>query len=83
MSEKKHPARKRAAPKTSTKRQVEHLGRLEQEGGKRMVVDLSGEELEMRNALRDDGYATTYADVMRRALREAHATMVKAGKARS
>lgn len=83
MNDKKHPAQKRAAPKTSTKRQVEHLGRLEQEGGKRMVVDLSGEELEMRNALKEDGYATTNADVMRRALREAHARKAKTGKARS
>lgn len=83
MSEKMRPARKPTAAKTSTKRQVAHLGRLEQEGGKRMVVDLSGEELEMRNALKDEGYGATYADVMRRALREAHARKFKPGKARS
>ena len=83
MSEKKRTAQKPTAAKTSTKRQVEHLGRLEQEGGKRMVVDLSGEELEMRNDLKENGYGASYADVMRRALREAHARKVKPGKARS
>ena len=58
--------------KTSTTRQGKHLKRLAKSKGRRTVVDLDGDRLAELEALKNLGYAKNNADVIRRAIREAH-----------
>lgn len=67
------PKKKSAYDHTIAARQVNHLQRLADENGKRVVVDLSGELVAKLNELKESGYSDSGAGVVRRALDEAHA----------
>lgn len=69
--------RKNPYDKTSTKRQGAHLDRLAASKGKRTVIDLDGEHLAKLDALVSSGYGVSKADVIRRALDDAHAKLRK------
>lgn len=58
--------------KTRTKRANAHLVRLAESQGKRTVVDLDRDRVAKLEALRQQGYGATNADVVRRALDEAY-----------
>lgn len=62
--------------RTSTKRAKNALQRLADRNGKRLPIDFDGTYLEMLDALKATGYGKTSADVLRRALAEAHAANV-------
>ena len=62
---------------TSTKRQGSHLERLAADGGERKVVDLSGAHMRKLDDLKAAGYARSAADVIRRAIDDAHAALAK------
>lgn len=72
MAEKKDPY-----DKTSTKRQGAHLERLAAGQGKRTVIDLDGDRVAKLDALVAAGYGSSKAEVIRRALDEAHAKLNK------
>jgi hypothetical protein len=65
-------ATKRDYDRTRTKRANAHLERLTESQGKRTVVDLDRDRVAKLKALKDLGYGTTNAEVVRRALDEAH-----------
>jgi hypothetical protein len=58
--------------KTSSKRQGKHLKGLAKSKGRRTVVDLDLDRLTEIEALKSLGYGKSSADVIRRAIREAH-----------
>lgn len=62
--------------KTSTKRQSAHLDRLAANKGQRTVIDLDGERIEQLQALIEAGYGSSKADVIRRAIHDAHTRLL-------
>lgn len=68
---------KRDYDKTRTKRANAHLERLVESRGKRTVIDLDRDRAEKLEALKQRGYGATNADVVRRALDEAHERLDK------
>ncbi|MDA8093299.1 MAG: hypothetical protein M0T84_05190 [Betaproteobacteria bacterium] len=57
-------------PKAPTKRQKAYLGKLVEQKGKRVVVDLDAESHACLKALIDTGFAETQSGVIRKALQE-------------
>ena len=71
------PTPKRGKDSTRTPRQKRYLDRLEADTGKRVVIDLSREGREQLEQMIAAEYGTNQADVMRRALSEAHERLMK------
>lgn len=67
------PTTKQPAAKASSVRQVAHLGRLADGGGKPVRVDTRGDDLALLDALVADDYAPSRAEAYRQAMRDAHA----------
>jgi hypothetical protein len=65
------------AEPANTKRQRRYLDGLAERQGKRLPVDLDGEEVAMVEALVDADYGRSQGGVLRRALREAHKKNVR------
>jgi len=73
MSEATGRKRRGGRDTTQTPRQLAHLERLAQNGGKRVLVDLDAEAAEALESLQADGYAVTRKGVVSRALLDARA----------
>jgi len=63
--------------RTSSKRAASHLERLAGAGGKRLPIDLGAEHLAKLEDLKTAGYGATAANVIRKAIEEAHARIPK------
>lgn len=64
------------AEPANTKRQRRYLDGLAERKGKRLPVDLDGEEVAMVEALVDADYGKSQGGALRRALREAHKKII-------
>ena len=73
----KKPKTAPPAANANTVRQVAHLGRLADSGGKPVRVDTAGADLALLDALVTDGYAPSRAETYRKAMREAAARRMK------
>lgn len=67
------------AEKNPNDRQMAHLKRLEEGGGKPVRVDTHGPDLKKLDELVCAGYAASRAEAFRRALRAAHAAHLGGG----
>lgn len=69
------PSKKLSYDYTSTQRQNAHLERLAAQKGQRTVIDLDAERLARLQALIDAGFGSSKAEVIRRAIDAAYATL--------
>ncbi len=63
--------------KTSSKRAASHLERLAEAGGKRLPIDLGAEHLAKLEELKTAGYGSSAANVIRKAIEDAHARLIE------